>query len=73
MTGDEHYQRAEQVLGGRVGHLAAFNCKSTAEAIALAQVHATLAVAAATVDAAYVGTAPMYPNPVARYDEGYGR
>jgi hypothetical protein len=68
VTGDEHYQYAERVLAGRVGHLGTFGCKTTAEAVALAQVHATLAVAAATFDAAFVSK-PTWT----REDAGYGR
>lgn len=45
MTGPEHYRRAEELLGGR--HNGTTGARTAEEAIALAQVHATLALAAA--------------------------
>lgn len=51
MTGPEHYARAEALLGGR-NNPGANGANSQEEALALAQVHATLALAAATVSAA---------------------
>ena len=50
MTGPEHYRRAEELLGGR--HNGSTGARTAEEAIALAQVHATLALAAAQIDAA---------------------
>lgn len=50
MNGREHYERSEALLGGR--HNGGANGAKTAEeAIALAQVHAILALADATLDA----------------------
>jgi hypothetical protein len=51
MTGPEHFQRAEELLGS----LGNFENQAQGEAaIALAQVHATLALAAATALSRYI-------------------
>jgi hypothetical protein len=47
MTGPEHYIEAERLLSGR-NSLPEYDARPTAEDIAAAQVHATLALAAAT-------------------------
>jgi hypothetical protein len=49
MTGPEHYQEAERLLQGFKNHHGAITVEDgTAEVFAAAQVHATLALAAAT-------------------------
>ena len=50
MNGPEHYRRAEELLEGRRNGTAGI--WAAEEAIALAQVHATLALTAAQIDAA---------------------
>lgn len=51
MTGPEHYRAAERILAGvKTPDGAIVVDPGTAEVIAAAQVHATLALAAATVD-----------------------
>lgn len=49
MTGPEHYRRAEALLAGR-NNGGANGARSSEEAIALAQVHATLALVAAQAE-----------------------
>ena len=48
MTGPEHYKTAEDLIGGIEDHGGDFTPEGRADVIALAQVHATLALAAAT-------------------------
>lgn len=49
MTGPEHYQRAESLLSMRPTSYPGVKQPPSAEDVARAQVHATLALAAATV------------------------
>lgn len=91
MTGDEHYQEAESILRKTAATLLAMDGKTYAAhqvqadmmniqiALAKAQAHATLAQAAATVDAAFVihmGPDTGMDRPVIsdeRSGWGYGR
>jgi hypothetical protein len=60
MNGPEHYTEAERLLAGRTvipEVQAPYHVTPTADDIAAAQVHATLALAAATVTAADVAAA----------------
>ncbi len=74
MTGDEHYREAERLLDGPDEGLDDWETLR-ADNLAAAQVHATLALAAATLDAAFTRTPG--PDSVfvddARQGWGYGR
>lgn len=55
MTGQEHFTAAEELLAGVEQYGADFTREGRADQIAIAQVHATLALAAATTSAAIPG------------------
>lgn len=58
MTGPEHYIEAERLLSGR-NSLPEYDAQPTAEDIAAAQVHATLAAAAGGQPVAEVSATPV--------------
>lgn len=50
MNGPEHYREAERALASVRGHAGHLSAEEVAYSVAIAQVHATLALAAATAE-----------------------
>jgi hypothetical protein len=69
VTGPEHYAEAERLLGPAMTSSGSFTLPKAPDVIATAQVHATLALAAAMVD----GPMIMRPEDRDEWDRATGR